>query len=326
MNFFRVLHSNKHFFLCFVALLWLEKLKHFSATTAKNKQFKKQTMFPVHFNSFNSPFLCLDTSTLVTYLYRVQCAEQHQQQRVNSSSAATSKNHCYKLWNYRLLSAVSSASSSAYRRLVKIKSVQYVISAVVIARVFYFSSRVLRLHHHHHLQKSEQQRVALEGHRPFNPLLVGLHGQYHFFNGITLSCIALFGLYAVAIDWLVFFCIDFSLIQGAHQLIVLNGRHFVLLNSSSAAVAGGGGGNKGGKINNASKLTWTRLRRTASVYRRAWSGRSTGHHQHHHFSCPSLASFPTLSSKVRAQAVVYSTLLQSVVIFLNLSFGNFSPY
>ncbi|KAH9387752.1 hypothetical protein TYRP_008949 [Tyrophagus putrescentiae] len=270
-------------------------------------------MFPVHLNPFSSPFLCLDTSTLVAYLYSVQCAQQQQQQQPQqhskSSSSSTTQTH-----------SDFPVFSTAYRRLVKIKAVQYATCTLIAARVLYFSTLVLQLHpqrDHHQEEGGESPMsllLALEGHRPFNPLLVGLHRQYHFFNAITLRCIALFGLYGVAIDWLVFFQIDCRLVQGAHQLIVLNGRHFVLLNSSAAAAAGGGGG--GGESKGKGQL-WTRLRRTVSVYRRAWNCPEASH-----FSYSTLASFPTFSAEVRAKAVVYSAALQQVVVLLNASLSN----
>src|SRR5699024_3437619 len=71
---------------------------------------------------------------------------------------------------------------------------------------------------------------SIEEHLPYNPLLVLLLKRYHFFNATTLRCCALMGLFAIFVDYGLYFKMDHRLGRAISELVVENGQHFIELN------------------------------------------------------------------------------------------------
>ncbi len=113
----------------------------------------------------HSPHLCLTTSAFITYIYNVQTAKQ----------------------NWR----ISAKDAKKYKQFLLIKLLQYGILLELAIRALIFAFLM--------------DDKNIEGHQPFNPLLVVLIKQFKFFNQSSIVCCSLLALFGIVFEYTVFF-------------------------------------------------------------------------------------------------------------------------
>ncbi len=231
----------------------------------------------------NSRQLCLRTSTLVAYLFDIQCTLRKEQTRNN-------RRNC---------------GHRAYRRYVISKALDYLVPMQLSFRMLYITFRL-----------DEKNAASLEGHLPYGPFFITALQQSTFLNFTISRCICLLAPFAFVLDHSMYFGMGFPLIGSTWELLVANGRHFWALNrqhfddddDNDKGDGDGGGGGGGGGGGWADQL---RPPRPFRLYRQAWNCLDA------HFNRPSMDSFPALSGRLRVRTVLFSAVVDAAVAGFN---------
>lgn len=133
---------------------------------------------------------------------------------------------------------------------------------------------------------------------PFHPLVVSALINFKFFNSSVFQCSALLIVFAISIDYTLYFGFDERALEAAYELIVQNGRYFTKLNKL--------------KLN--LNKHFTRQIQTFVKF-------ITNNFSLVKFHQPVLQSYPTLSSKLRTKLVFISAFFEVSVESVNLIIG-----
>ncbi len=240
-------------------------------------------IFPALLNSRQT---CLRTSTLVTYLYGIQCS-------------------------FRTELTGKKENNLEYRRFVISKTLDYLIPLQGTIRFLYITFRL-----------DEKNAQSLADHLPYNPIIITGLQQSTFLNFTVLRCISLLPIFSIVLDHSVYFGMGYPFISLVWQLMIANGQHFWALNERR--FFGKGRTRKSSVDSDVDEEeeedekerrgnTWQRRLSfcSPSPYRQLWNTFSA------QFSRTSLDCFPTLSSRLRAQMVLYSAGSDVTIACLN---------
>ena len=235
---------------------------------------------------------CLRTSTMVAYLYRVkvgentQKTESQQQQQVDSIFLSRKKSKSRTLSN-----------NPAYTVFCRFKCLQYGALGCFTIRLLFISFL---------LSRSTNLKNSLETTSFYFFFKSGGHlcfAKLHLFTATTIACLCLMALFALYLDYALTFNLDDFLIRALQEIMVENGRDFRLLND-------GVNGVHWPKVTNVAHL-WTLVASYQTLVRGIWTCFSLKFYKN------KLEYFPALSGKLRAQMVVFSAIIEAVIVFLN---------
>lgn len=229
----------------------------------------------------NCHFFNIFTSTFIIFLYNKRCISCINKNKKQINVQKTSSSILLKKkCSFRLPSSYIIA-----------KTLQYAIMIIIGMRAFYVSLLF------------DHKTNSTDSHLLYNPLIVSVVRNLKFFNSTVLKCVCQLAIFSFFIDYLLYFHIDFRMLKAAKEIVVENGRYFIQLNSD---------------VNNKNKHLKSWLTISSFWYRaltkRIWTTKSSLLK----FNKPTLASFPHLSTKLRAQVAVYSALLEGVVFGVNI--------
>ncbi len=225
---------------------------------------------------------CLKTSALVTYLY-------------NRKSHFHPTHSMLSHENRKKINFLQNWLPSC--RFWLEKSAQYSVILAITFRALYIS-----------FLSTENE---LKDHLSVNPLVISVLLQFRFLNGTVLRCTCLLTLFLLYVDYSLYFRLDGTQLEVANEVIVENGRHFVVLNSRHS----GSGPIKTAKF-------WFQ-----SLVGKTWQNSPANFK----FFKQNLISFPNLSVKLRTQLAVTSAVTEMAVVLVNIAickckFSNFIKF
>lgn len=151
-------------------------------------------------------------------------------------------------------------------------------------KLFFYSYCMLTPIRNSILAIMQYRHENIEDHVWIDPVHSHFVLQFNFFNYYTTAATGLLGLYALFIDYTIFYQFDLYLINRTYEIIVRNSTLFWVLNSGS-------------------NLKFSSRKQIKDFCVHLWNGVNVC------FYHPNLKCYPNIGHKIRTQALVLSTIL-----------------
>ncbi len=214
-------------------------------------------------NFFSSSYLCLKASTFFTEVFKIKCSMNN-------------------------IMYFSTNSSKAFQRF----------CAVALFKCFLLAEILFRI-----LFLVWNDKISLDEHLFYNPLLVWSLRKLTYLNFTILRCFSLVLFFPVGLGHILYFGIDFNLLKATFELLVKNEKQFKVLNCDYFKWPKA-------KRNLVSKMSriWHLFGRYRILLQRVLVSKRLKLH------CETLNSFPNLSLRVRAKIIVFSSFVDLIFI------------
>lgn len=203
-------------------------------------------------------------------------------------------NHWFYLFNtsliqylYQMRSKPNETSNTSH--LQRLKYLHYGLLLVELLRALYLS---------------ELPPDSLFAHLSYNPLMTSLTITFKFLTPAVLKAVCLMVLFAIYVDYSMYFKLDYFLLHLFHQLTIDNAEEFFDINKKVLKVP-----------------QWSYLKPIQCIHQCYNLQKYIWHSKNLQFKHQQLDSFPFISAQLRARIIVLSTFIEFVFAVMNAFYG-----